>query len=362
MAKKSGIAMVVMSLVLGAGAGAAAGGCGDDDRGSVDVEGGTTGTGTVGTTTTPDDHHDARDHRHRHERLERLRLLGRRQLLLQRQHRRKQIAFASRRARARRSTRRRAPRGRPALPIRVASTRSAAPCLAASRRTPSTWWRSFWPQSTSTLPSRSDFAWRETTNSGMPCSIVSATALANGFVSSNVTSVFSGAYTCRPLPPDVLTNVSRPSWDSMPRRASATWQHVAMSAGGPGSRSNTRVVGRSGASTAARCGMQLDRRLVRELEQRRQVVDPVVALPPLLALDAVRVPLHADEPAVEVGEDHLADPLVVRDQLALGEAGRGEQHLVHVRALDLPLRLRRRRLLRRSRTTCSAGLSSRRPL
>ena len=54
MAKKSGIAMVLMSLVLGAGFGAAVGGCGDDeDRGSVEVEGGTTGTGTVGTTTTP---------------------------------------------------------------------------------------------------------------------------------------------------------------------------------------------------------------------------------------------------------------------------------------------------------------------
>jgi hypothetical protein len=55
MAKKSGIAVVVMSLVLGTGLGAVAGGCGED-RGSVDVEGGTTGTGTVsttGTTTTP---------------------------------------------------------------------------------------------------------------------------------------------------------------------------------------------------------------------------------------------------------------------------------------------------------------------
>ena len=51
MAKKSGIAMVMMSLVLGTGIGAAAGGCGED-RGSVDVEGGTTGTGTVGTTGT----------------------------------------------------------------------------------------------------------------------------------------------------------------------------------------------------------------------------------------------------------------------------------------------------------------------
>ena len=52
MAKKSGAAVVFMSLVLGAGFGAAVGGCGED-RGSVEVEGGTTGTvGTTGTTST----------------------------------------------------------------------------------------------------------------------------------------------------------------------------------------------------------------------------------------------------------------------------------------------------------------------
>jgi hypothetical protein len=51
MASKSGVAVVVLSLVLGTGIGAAAGGCGED-RGSVDVEGGTTGTGTVSTTGT----------------------------------------------------------------------------------------------------------------------------------------------------------------------------------------------------------------------------------------------------------------------------------------------------------------------
>jgi hypothetical protein len=52
MAKKSGVAAIVLSLVLGTGLGAAAGGCGED-RGSVDVEGGTTGTvGTTGTTGT----------------------------------------------------------------------------------------------------------------------------------------------------------------------------------------------------------------------------------------------------------------------------------------------------------------------
>ena len=53
MPKKSGVAVIFTSLVLGAGVGAAVGGCGED-RGSVEVEGGTTGTsGTVGTTTTP---------------------------------------------------------------------------------------------------------------------------------------------------------------------------------------------------------------------------------------------------------------------------------------------------------------------
>jgi hypothetical protein len=64
MASKSGVVTVMTCLVLGTGLGAAAGGCGED-RGSVDVEGGTTGTtgtgtvsttgttGTTGTTTTP---------------------------------------------------------------------------------------------------------------------------------------------------------------------------------------------------------------------------------------------------------------------------------------------------------------------
>jgi hypothetical protein len=42
-----------VSLVLGLGAGIGAAGCGED-RGSVDVEGGTTGGTTVGTTTTPE--------------------------------------------------------------------------------------------------------------------------------------------------------------------------------------------------------------------------------------------------------------------------------------------------------------------
>jgi len=54
MPNKGGVALIFVSLALGAGFGAAAGGCGED-RGSVDIEGdtGTTGTtGTVGTTST----------------------------------------------------------------------------------------------------------------------------------------------------------------------------------------------------------------------------------------------------------------------------------------------------------------------
>ena len=50
---KRDVAIVVTSLALGLGAGVVAAGCGED-RGSVDVEGGTTGStvGTTGTTET----------------------------------------------------------------------------------------------------------------------------------------------------------------------------------------------------------------------------------------------------------------------------------------------------------------------
>ena len=50
MPNKGGVALIFVSLVLGAGFGTAVGGCGED-RGSVDIEG-DTGTGTVGTTGT----------------------------------------------------------------------------------------------------------------------------------------------------------------------------------------------------------------------------------------------------------------------------------------------------------------------
>ena len=45
--------VVLLFAALGAGAAIAASSCGDDERGGVEVEGGTTGTGTVGTSTAP---------------------------------------------------------------------------------------------------------------------------------------------------------------------------------------------------------------------------------------------------------------------------------------------------------------------
>ena len=49
---KRGVATISIGLLLGLAAGVGAAGCGED-RGSVDVEGGTTG-GTVGTSTAPE--------------------------------------------------------------------------------------------------------------------------------------------------------------------------------------------------------------------------------------------------------------------------------------------------------------------
>ena len=69
-----------------------------------------------------------------------------------------------------------------------------------------------------------------------------------------------------PLDPDVLTTLSRPSAPNSPRSTSATSQHSTIPAGAPGSRSNTSIVGRSGAaatdsdvcsSTSARLASQI---------------------------------------------------------------------------------------------------------
>src|SRR5581483_8535284 len=53
-----------------------------------------------------------------------------------------------------------------------------------------------------------------------------------------------------------------------------------------------------------------------------------------LRLHAVGEPDQRDRPALEVGEDHVGDARVVVDRGALGEPGRGPEHLVQVGELE----------------------------
>src|SRR5262249_23951040 len=54
-----------------------------------------------------------------------------------------------------------------------------------------------------------------------------------------------------------------------------------------------------------------------------------------LAFDAVRVALHVERAAAEVGEGAVGDFEVVADDVALRQAGLGEEHLVGVRDRDV---------------------------
>src|SRR5208337_3765912 len=55
--------------------------------------------------------------------------------------------------------------------------------------------------------------------------------------------VFSGTYICSPLEPDVFGKLCNSKCSKTSRSHSPTWQHCTMLAGGPGSRSNTIIVG-----------------------------------------------------------------------------------------------------------------------
>jgi hypothetical protein len=96
----------------------------------------------------------------------------------------------------------------------------------------------FWLQSMSTLPLRSDFVIRDTTWRGWSFSIRSANSFARALACSAVRPLI-GAYSWRPLPPDVLGSGRRPSLSSSGRSSSATRQQSTTVAGSPGSRSNT---------------------------------------------------------------------------------------------------------------------------
>jgi hypothetical protein len=100
----------------------------------------------------------------------------------------------------------------------------------------------FWLQSMSTLPSRSDLVIRDTTWPGCCSSIRSASAFARALACSAVRPLIA-AYSCRPLPPEVLGSGRRPSSSSSGRSASATRQQSTTVAGSPGSRSKTSKSG-----------------------------------------------------------------------------------------------------------------------
>ena len=126
--------------------------------------------------------------------------------------------------------------------------------------------RSFWLQSTKTLPGRFAFVMSTSTRSGSRDSISCPSASANRLVSSSVDGEpTSGTERCRPLPPDVFTTQPSPSCSRVSRSSSATRQQSTIVAGAPGSRSMHecgRVVGIG------------DRPLVRVQLERGEVGEP----------------------------------------------------------------------------------------
>src|SRR5207245_9588899 len=77
---------------------------------------------------------------------------------------------------------------------------------------------SFWLQSRSTFPERSDFFIFETTSCGHFAARASATARANALVSSYVARALSGRYICRPIVPELFDSVSSQTLSNVPLR------------------------------------------------------------------------------------------------------------------------------------------------
>src|SRR4029077_18930449 len=102
---------------------------------------------------------------------------------------------------------------------------------------------SFWLQSISTRPVRSSLSCLWTTRSGWRSSNSCASPFDTTFVSTYVTFVLSGTYSCRPFEPEVLAQQSSPCSANRSRSIKPTLQHSTIVAGGPGSRSNTIVRG-----------------------------------------------------------------------------------------------------------------------
>src|SRR5215207_3046501 len=101
-----------------------------------------------------------------------------------------------------------------------------------------------------------------------------------------------------PFEPEVFAKDSRPMRLSASRSISATSQHSAMPAGGPGSRSKAMTVGRSTSGTFESDGFAA-------YPLRR--VRGALLLVEVAALDAVRVALERERAIAQVRQEHRCD-------------------------------------------------------
>ena len=213
-------------------------------------------------------------------------------------------------------------------------------------------WRSFWLQSTNTLPGRWSRAMFTVTRFLSRDSRMRPTASANALVASASADGRSPTERWMPFEPDVLATTCSPSWSSRSRTSSGD----ACAVDDVRRRAGVEVEHhRGGAPRVAGPGLgrvELERGQVGRPHEPGQVVDRArldvgvgverdgrepggavagaALLEEPLALDAVGEAHHRDRAVLEVGEHRRRDPGVVVDHLAFGEAGRGVQDLVEV--------------------------------
>jgi hypothetical protein len=163
----------------------------------------------------------------------------------------------------------------------------------------------------------------------------------------------SSAWTWSPREPVTFACPASPCSSRSGRSARAARAASKRPAGGPGSRSKTSCVGVRVSLDRPEEGVQLDRRLIREPDERSEAVDhaeakrpavtsaclehrkPVrfslaLVLVPLRAVDAVWETADGERPARQVREEHRRDGRVVLDHPRLRETRLGPEHLVEV--------------------------------
>src|ERR1700727_4096972 len=94
------------------------------------------------------------------------------------------------------------------------------------------------------LPCRRAFGIVETKRSGLSAAIESAIALVKAFTAGHSAFGLIGETTCRPLPPEVLTDDARPKFFNRARTSSAAEMTAVQSTSAPGARAITIMSGR----------------------------------------------------------------------------------------------------------------------